>query len=73
MNASLRFDPFAVELADLFASERYWSVGGRSHYDVHPVSQKLVMLTQKDPKATRSKLRVVENWFAELTQLVGVE
>jgi serine/threonine-protein kinase len=74
-SASLRLDlsEVVVEKRALFGARSYWNPPGRASYDVHPDGQRLLMLNQRDPNATRSKLRVVENWFSELRTLVGAE
>jgi len=73
--ASLRLDltEVVVEERALFDAEPYWNPPGSASYDIHPQGQRLLMLNQRDPDATRSRLRVVENWFLDLRELVDAD
>ena len=73
--ASLRLDGSEAVVGEsvLFDGGPYWGRFFRADFDVHPDGQRLLMLNQRAPNATRSRLRVVENWFEDLRALVDTE
>jgi hypothetical protein len=55
--------------AELAFEGDYWNVAGRS-YQPAPDGRFLVLKTLEDPQS-RFRLRVVQNWFAEVERLLG--
>ena len=70
--ASLRLERSEIveHVKALFDVEPYWSNPGQIDYDMYP-DGRLLMLSQRDPAATRSRIHVIENWFLDLNQLAG--
>ena len=73
MVASLKIEPFLVlGKARLLDTAPFWSVTYRAHYDVHPDSQRFLMLAESENES-RPSINVVLNWFEELNRLVPTD
>ena len=71
--ASLQIEPFLVlGKARLFDTAPFWSVAYRAHYDVHPDSQRFLMLAESGNES-RPSINVVLNWFEELKRLAPTD
>ncbi len=70
MAASLQSDPRFRILGQerLFGGVRFWSLPFRAHYDVHPDSQRFLVLNMRSADEDVAKINVVLNWFEELKQ-----
>ena len=73
MVASLQIEPFLVlGEAHLFETAPFWNVFYRAHYDVHPDSQRFLMLAESENEG-RPRINVVLNWFEELQRLAPTD
>ena len=73
MVASLQIEPFLVlREAHLFETAPFWNVANRAHYDVHPDSQRFLMLAESENES-RPRINAVLNWFEELQRLAPTD
>ncbi len=72
MVASLQSEPFQVLSREVVfpISGSFWGGDETTHYDVHPDSQRFLMMNMRGSEGSRPKINVVLNWFEELKRLV---